>query len=520
MTLRWVLPAALLGAEVLAASLAFDGASLPATAGGPLALLRASGAWLMRWAVASALVFAFLVWLRRSAPATGVFQPAWLAAHVAAAAGFFGVSRALYGGVWTTGTAVLMWGALGAATAATAACLALAPAVWRAWLWQSRRLLALAAGAGALACAAGIAARLLWQPAAALTFQLVKFQLACLTSDMILQPERLRLGTQRFTVIISPECSGLEGMGLFLVFGLLWLLVFRDELRFPQAWLLIPLGLLASYLLNAGRIFALLLIGHAGFKDIAIRGFHSQAGWIAFCAIAFGLLLGARRLPWFSRHATTAVAPEEGYPAAPYLVPFMALMAAGILAQALTAHFEWFYPLRVVAAAAALWMFRRPYRSLDFRFGWDALAAGAAVFVLWIATDPTPVSAQSGPPPEFTGAALPVQIAWIAARLFGAVFTVPVAEELAFRGFGLRRLVAESFEDVRWNQWTWPALLISSIAFGLLHGAFWPAGMAAGAAYAAVAIRRNRIGEAIGAHAMTNALLAGYVLVTGSWHLW
>jgi membrane protease YdiL (CAAX protease family) len=38
--------------------------------------------------------------------------------------------------------------------------------------------------------------------------------------------------------------------------------------------------------------------------------------------------------------------------------------------------------------------------------------------------------------------------------------------------------------------------------------------------YAFAMLRRGRIGEAAAAHAVTNALLAVYVLATGNWQLW
>jgi membrane protease YdiL (CAAX protease family) len=46
------------------------------------------------------------------------------------------------------------------------------------------------------------------------------------------------------------------------------------------------------------------------------------------------------------------------------------------------------------------------------------------------------------------------------------------------------------------------------------------AGTIAGLLYAAVFLRRGRIGDAVVAHATTNALLAGYVLLWGKWSLW
>ena len=110
--------------------------------------------------------------------------------------------------------------------------------------------------------------------------------------------------------------------------------------------------------------------------------------------------------------------------------------------------------------------------------------------------------------------------AWLAFRILGAVITVPIAEELAFRGFLLRRLVSADFESVSWRLFAWAPFLISSIGFGLLHGNRWLAGAIAGMIYAFAMLRRGRIGEAVAAHAVTNALLAIYVLVSGNWQLW
>ena len=58
------------------------------------------------------------------------------------------------------------------------------------------------------------------------------------------------------------------------------------------------------------------------------------------------------------------------------------------------------------------------------------------------------------------------------------------------------------------------------MAFGLLHGDRWLAGTVAGLIYAVTYLRRGRIGDAVVAHAITNALLAGSVLVGGKWDLW
>jgi CAAX prenyl protease-like protein len=66
---------------------------------------------------------------------------------------------------------------------------------------------------------------------------------------------------------------------------------------------------------------------------------------------------------------------------------------------------------------------------------------------------------------------------------------------------------------------SWPALLASSVLFGLLHRDVI-AGTVAGVLYALAARRRGQLGDAVLAHAVTNALLAVTVLTTGRWTLW
>jgi uncharacterized protein len=62
--------------------------------------------------------------------------------------------------------------------------------------------------------------------------------------------------------------------------------------------------------------------------------------------------------------------------------------------------------------------------------------------------------------------------------------------------------------------------VLSAIAFGLGHGAWWLPGTAAGLAYGLVVMRTGRIGEGIAAHATTNGLIAAWVLLLQQWQLW
>ena len=391
-------------------------------------------------------------------------------------------------------------------------------------------------GMGSASCYAAVGATVavelvrlrewLWEPATRSTFAIVEWLLRIVVRDVAADPRAFTIGTPRFEASIGPPCSGIEGIGLMLAFSTLWLWFFRKEFRFPQALLLVPASVLAVWLLNAVRIAALILIGHAGAVDVAVHGFHSQAGWIAFSFLTLGFALAAKRWSWVAVRNTNR--PLEDKPVelvenrtAAYLMPLFMILAAAMISRAASGGFEWLYPLRFFAAAAALWFFRSKYTSLDWHFGWLAPIAGVAVFGMWLGLESlSGAHTDNGIAAGLASWPSIARGAWLAFRVLGAVVTVPIAEELAFRGYLIRRLISSHFESIDPEAWTYFSVIASSIVFGLMHGDRWLAGIAAGLLYAAVFLFRGRIGDAVVAHATTNALLAIWVLARGDWYMW
>jgi CAAX prenyl protease-like protein len=192
-----------------------------------------------------------------------------------------------------------------------------------------------------------------------------------------------------------------------------------------------------------------------------------------------------------------------------------------MLATAVSGGFEWLYPLRFIAVVGVLWIYRAKYRALDWQFGWFGVAIGVLVFALWMGCDFLFAKAgEDAMPKALAAASTGARITWIVFRALAAIVTVPIAEELAFRGFAIRRLISENIDELPATSYTWIGLAASSIAFGVMHGNMWFAGILAGVCYAWALIRKGRIGEAVVAHATTNALLAAYVLYFQKWHLW
>jgi exosortase E/protease (VPEID-CTERM system) len=495
------------------------------------AVVRVAQHWAFRFIVAFAAAVALFAHVRggrqvQTVAASVLKAPlrvGWMLVHFSLIAALGQLSYLLYRDAATDlslAAVVALW-TLAATGAAFAALSAMAPlALWR----DSARALGSIWAYAALAAAVGTGlmqlAQRLWGPTAAFTFELVRHVLAPILPTLQADPVTLILRTDRFAVQIAEVCSGLEGVGLMLAFSGAWLLYFRHEYIFPRALVLVPAGLVAIFILNVLRIAALILIGNAGFADVAVYGFHSQAGWIAFIAVACGLVLVSRRSAWLSRGAASVDAlPATHNPTATYLIPLLAILAAGTLSRAISSDFEYFYPLRLLAGVAAIVLYRRKLAAIDWTWSWRGPAAGLLVFAVWAAAAHflLPPSAI----PEKLAAMPPaLRAMWVVSRVLASVALVPIAEELAYRGYLMRRFIQADFERVPYASVHWPAVVATAVIFGLAHGASWLPGIAAGVAFAVLVVRRGHLGEAVAAHATANALIAASVLAAGQWQLW
>ncbi|MDP9089225.1 MAG: exosortase E/protease, VPEID-CTERM system [Pseudomonadota bacterium] len=537
---RLLLAGAVLGVETLLISGLIQSPALDALTGAAK-VTHDIQHWVFRFAIAYLGSFAILLYLRgsgkaSSAAARGAPAPVrvqWLIVHAALLAGFAALSTLLYrGGDIPFAVLALAWHACGLA-ASLALFAAIAPL--RFWLGALRQtgalpLYSLLPAAGALLVFK--LSQWLWAPAAAVTFKIVGLMVYPLVPSLRTDVSSLTLITDHFSVQVSEICSGLEGVGLMLAFCTAWLFYFRREYIFPRALIIAPIGMLLIFLLNSVRIAALVLIGDAGYQKIAAVGFHSQAGWIAFNLAAFAVAYAAKGSTWLNAAAHEGAAhgasSHEGGPGgaaiandatAAYLMPLLAILAAGMLAHAMSAGFDFLYPLRIVAAVGALWIYRRSYANLDWRFTWRGVSVGVAMFGMWSAFSYF-LSTPMGMPDELARLSSGARAEWIACRAAAAIITVPIAEELAYRGFLMRRLVSAQFDQVAFSSVRWPAIAISSVLFGVTHGGLWFAGIIAGAAYGALVAKTGKIGESIAAHAATNLLVAGQVLLFGAWQLW
>jgi exosortase E/protease (VPEID-CTERM system) len=517
---------------------------------GAARVVRDAQHWFFRFIIVYAVSLTMLAYLRGASarpadslpPSDASLRMTWTAVHVLLMVPFTILSAGLYSGTLTLPFAVVAvaWHAC-AFAAALALLVAVAPLThWTRAVRRSGILPFYALIAAATAVLAIQASQQMWESTAKLTFRLVLLALRPLLPTLQSDFSTMTLSTDRFAVSISEKCSGLEGVGLMLAFCATWLWYFRREYYFPRALAIIPAAAVLVFVLNALRIAALIVIGDAGYPGVAAVGFHSQAGWIAFNLVALGVAVLAKHSSWLHRSAaaSAATAGEDASPAATvsadhqpratasgenptaaYLMPLLAILAAGMIAHALSAGFDLLYPLRCVAAVAVLWMYRRSYAALDWRVSWRGPAVGMLIAGIWLVFAHF-LTAPSAMPEALSLLPAPLRAAWIGSRLLAATVTVPIAEELAYRGYVLRRLVNSDFQSVKFQDIRWPALAVCAVLFGITHGTMWLPAILAGLAYGAITIRTGRIGEAVVAHATTNALLAASVLLFDQWQLW
>ncbi len=183
----------------------------------------------------------------------------------------------------------------------------------------------------------------------------------------------------------------------------------------------------------------------------------------------------------------------------------------------------WVYLAKTVLGAWMIWVVRPVVTEMRWRFSWEAVVVGVAVFAVWVGLE------GCYPPLNWSGTAWNPQqqfgessnLAWffIGVRIVGSSLVVPPLEEVFFRSFFYRALANRDFEKVPFSQFLWMPFLVTSLAFGLQHREWLP-GILCGFAYQGLVIRKQRLGDAMTAHALTNLLLGVWVVSRGAWQFW
>jgi CAAX prenyl protease-like protein len=182
----------------------------------------------------------------------------------------------------------------------------------------------------------------------------------------------------------------------------------------------------------------------------------------------------------------------------------------------------WVFPLQtVVCAAMMIWWWKR----YEFNWGrgwWLGLIVGIIALIVWVAPQQWFHAERrlGGFDLWFFGGGSAFK--WNAAfRVARLVIVVPLLEEIFWRGFLLRHLIDEPFDQVPFGTRSWRAFAIVAGLFGVAHWGpdFIPA-IITGALYNGVAYTTRSLGACVIAHATTNLLLGAYIFKTQQWGFW
>jgi CAAX prenyl protease-like protein len=218
---------------------------------------------------------------------------------------------------------------------------------------------------------------------------------------------------------------------------------------------------------------------------------------------------------------------------APFVI-FVLLTAAQGKFGAASAY--WFYLAKTLVGAWLIWEIRPFVTEMRWAISWEAVLVGGGIFFLWIGVSGEWTTQNSlwvklgfsHPPEKFAAAWNPnaqfgngSALAWlfIAVRIFGSTFIVPPLEEVFYRSFLYRYLASQNFLSVPLNKFLPIPFFATAFVFGFSHNE-WLAGIFCGAAYQWLVLRKNQLGDAMTAHAITNFLLGIWVVTRGAWQFW
>ena len=205
------------------------------------------------------------------------------------------------------------------------------------------------------------------------------------------------------------------------------------------------------------------------------------------------------------------------------MVVFMVFTWAG-------GHWPGLYPASYVAktviVAGMLVALRHHYTPIRWNFWWLGIVVGALVLVQWVGMEKLfPNYPKMSRPDVFNPfekfSSPAAQWGFIAIRWAGASIVVPVMEELFWRDYLWRTMIAPNdFKLAAVGEWDFKAFAIVAIAFGAGVHFEWLTAIVCGVIYGALLVLTRSLGACILAHGVTNFLLGAYVLKTHEWIFW
>jgi len=214
------------------------------------------------------------------------------------------------------------------------------------------------------------------------------------------------------------------------------------------------------------------------------------------------------------------------HPALPYTLPFGVFIALLTMNQVVPvpAWLRFFLSMAAILAVSRPALAGRPSRPLQ------SILLGVAIFVIWVGPDFLFPNwhlfflfdnGLVGHPFSNTAPVVQNDPIFLVFRILTSVIAVPILEELFWRGWLMRYFIdSHQFQRVALGAFTPFAFWAVAALFASEHGSFWDVGLIAGILFNWWAIRTRNLWDCILAHAVTNGVLAAYVVLGAHWQYW
>jgi CAAX prenyl protease-like protein len=216
--------------------------------------------------------------------------------------------------------------------------------------------------------------------------------------------------------------------------------------------------------------------------------------------------------------------------ALPWIAPFAVFMLWMAVWPFIELAQPWEEVLRLgVLALVLLTVSRRIVFSLRVKRWIPSIVIGLVVFALWILPEQlwpgyrehwlfqNAVTGEtvSSIPAEWLSNPLMLSL-----RITRAALLVPLLEELFWRGFLPRWVVNNDWERVPMGTYNTLAFVGTAVLFASEHGPYWDVGLMCGLIYNWYMYKTKSLGDLVLAHAVTNAALSAFVVLTGQYAFW
>lgn len=183
----------------------------------------------------------------------------------------------------------------------------------------------------------------------------------------------------------------------------------------------------------------------------------------------------------------------------------------------------WFYLAKTVVGGFLIWQMRRTVSEMRWAVSWEAIAVGIVVFAAWVGLDPYYpklfTTGATGSPFDVFGNASALAWFFVVVHVLGMTLVVPPIEEVFYRSFVYRYIASKEFLAVPLHRFLPLPFFATAALFGISHNEWLPAVLCA-AIYQWLVIRKNRLGDAMVAHAVTNLLLGVWIVWKHAWNFW